>query len=504
VEPPTLPPSGLQSADRDEERVPGLVVVFTGGAAAARVLRFPDPGKGGGALALGRGEGSPNKLDDGRISRRHALVEVAEGRFTVTDLASQNGTFVDGRQAPASAAVALHRVLRLGDSLLMPCADVRPFERRGVAVIDGFVRGPAMQALLDEAGRAGRSGTALHVCGESGSGKEGVAQAFHQASPRAGRPLVAVNCATIPHELAERLLFGAKRGAYSGAIADATGYIQEADGGTLFLDEIGELDPQVQAKLLRVLESKELVPLGAVKPRTVDFALCSATNKDLRGMVAAGALREDLYFRVGRPAVTLPPLRDRMEELPALITVGLSRMTAELTAHVSLVEQCLLRPWPGNVRELMAELASAAQAALAEGGGHRVAAHHLAPTAGSAFGPAMPRAANAAAGDAANGSPGDAPTHGPNEAPNDAAPGPRKRVVRTDAEWRTRIEETLRGHAGNIAAAARALGLHRTQLRRLIERHGVSMEAIAEGTSEASTNNAIDDAIDDVADDSTD
>src|SRR6185295_10209887 len=149
-------------------------------------------------------------------------------------------------------------------------------------------RGPAMQAVLDEAARAARGGTTLHIRGESGTGKEGVAQAFHRAGTWAANPLVAVNCATIPHALAERLLFGVKRGAYSGAEADAAGYVQEASGGTLFLDEVAELDTQVQAKLLRVLEAREVLPLGASKPRKVDFALCSATSKDLRTLVAAG------------------------------------------------------------------------------------------------------------------------------------------------------------------------------------------------------------------------
>ena len=199
--------------------------------------------------------------------------------------------------------------------------------------------------------------------------------------------MVAVNCAAIPHALAQRLLFGARRGSHSGE-AHAAGYVQQADGGTLFLDEIAELDLQVQAELLRVLESHEVVPLGASRPRKVDFALCSATSKDLRALVAAGALREDLYVRIATPAVTLPPLRDRPEEIPALIAHELAARSPALAPHVSLVEQCLLRPWPGNVRELIAELRAAAQAAIADG--HRVTAGHLAATAGSAFGDAMP------------------------------------------------------------------------------------------------------------------
>jgi DNA-binding NtrC family response regulator len=454
----TLPPSTYyHGGGRDNDaHVPGVVVVFSGGAPSARVIRCaPDP------LELGRGDGSAGTIDDGRVSRRHARIAFEGVRCVVTDLGSQNGTFVDGKLAVAHAPTPAQRVIRLGDSLLVPCADVRPFERTGVRSVDGFVRGPAMQALLEEAAQAAQSSTMLHVRGENGTGKEGVAQAFHRAGTHAAGALVAVNCAAIPHALAERLLFGAKRGAYSGAEADAAGYLQEADGGTLFLDEIAELDLQVQAKLLRVLESKEVLPLGASRPRKVDFAFCSATNKDLRALVAAGTLREDLYFRVGRPAVTLPALRNRPDEIPALIAQELGKLSPAPRAHVLLVEQCLLRPWPGNVRELLAEIRIAAQAALA--GGHRVEARHLSATAGSAFGNAMPEARSVPPGG--------------HDAPS--SDGPRKRTPRVDDEWRRRIEGALRANAGNIAATARTLGLHRTQLRRLIERHGIAVDVVA-------------------------
>ncbi|HEX7839799.1 MAG TPA: sigma 54-interacting transcriptional regulator [Kofleriaceae bacterium] len=459
----TLPPStiGQHGGLEGEDRIPGLVVVFTGGAPSARVLPVAP-----GGLELGRGEG----IDDGRVSRRHASVAFEGGRCVVTDLGSQNGTFVDGLLATPRVPALAQRVIRVGDSLLVPCTDVRPFERAGVTSVDGFVRGPAMRHMLEEVARSARSGLTLHVRGESGTGKEGIAQAFHRASTRAARPLIAVNCAAIPHALAERLLFGARRGAYSSAEADVQGYVQEADGGTLFLDEIAELDLQVQAKLLRALESREVMPLGASRPRRVDFALCSATSKDLRALVAAGTLREDLFFRVGRPAVTLPALRNRPEEIPVLIAQELAKLSPVPAAHVSLVEQCLLRPWPGNVRELLAEVRTAAQTAISEG--HRIEARHLSATAGTLFGDAMP-------------DPRSTPLRGiptpPATAPSD---GPRKRMPRDDAEWRQRIEETLRANAGNVAATARALGLHRTSLRRLLERFVITVDPVGGGDSD--------------------
>ncbi|HEY0479976.1 MAG TPA: sigma 54-interacting transcriptional regulator [Kofleriaceae bacterium] len=447
----TLPPSAGKhdAGDDDGARVPGVVIVFSGGAAAARAIPIGD-----GALEIGRGSLGLGNIEDGRVSRRHARITFDGWRCLVTDLGSQNGTLVDG--VPAAGNSHVHRVIRVGDSLLIPCPDVRRFGD-GVQVVDGFVRGPAMRDLLEQVARAARSGTTLHVRGENGTGKEGIAQAFHRASARAARALIAVNCAAIPHGIADRLLFGAKRGVYTGADADASGYIQEADGGTLFLDEIGELDLLVQSKLLRVLETRDLLPLGATKSRKVDFALCSATNKDLRALVAAGTLRQDLFYRIGLPAVLLPALRNRPEEIPALIAHELARLSSAPTAHVSLIEQCLLRPWPGNVRELQSEIRIAAQAALAEG--DRVEARHLSPTAGTVFGSAMPEARAATADAHAT----------PAATPPDA---PRKRT-RDDVESRQRIADALRANGGNVAATARALGMHRTQLRRLLERHGL-------------------------------
>jgi transcriptional regulator with GAF, ATPase, and Fis domain len=421
-----------------------LVIVFADGSAVARPFPLDDDS----TLELGRGSEGRGKLDDGRISRRHTRVTYGEGRFTATDLNSQNGTFVDGHQIAPDQPVQVHRTLRLGDSLLVPCRDLAPFVLYGVRTIADFVRGPAMQRLLEDVAHAATIGSVLHVRGESGTGKEGIAAAFHRAGPRAGGPLVAVNCAAIPESLAERLLFGAKRGAYSGAEQDASGYLLDADGGTLFLDEVAELDLQVQAKLLRVLEAREVVPLGTSRPRPLDLGVCTATNKDLRALVAAGALREDLFFRIGTPAVTLPPLRERPEEIVALVAAELAKLS--LGAHVSLVEQCLLRAWPGNVRELLAELRAAARAAHGE---PRVLGRHLAPSAGSVFSTGVTPAAQPV----------------PDEPP--------KRMPQVvDDEWRARIEAALLANGGKVAAAARALGLHRNQLRRLIDKHGIAVE----------------------------
>ncbi|MBZ4420670.1 sigma 54-interacting transcriptional regulator [Myxococcus sp. RHSTA-1-4] len=454
----TLRPSGVQGgSDSGAPRVPGLLRLFGAGATMAVALPL-----GGEALELGRGAAVLGEAQDPRMSRRHARVHFDGRRFFVTDLGSQNGTFVEGEPVPAGTPREAQRVIRMGDSLFVPCADVGPLQRHGVALVEGFVRGPALQRLLEEVARAAQLGFSLHIHGESGTGKEGVARAFHQQGPRRDGPFVAVNCAAIPHGLAERLLFGVKRGAYSGADADAQGYLQAADGGTLFLDEVVELDLAVQAKLLRALEMREVLALGAAKPKPVDLHLCSASNRELRAQVASGRLREDLYFRLGRPEVTLPPLRQRPEELPLLLQREVLKVAPALGLHVSLVEACLLRPWPGNVRELLVEARGAVQAALLQGAA-RVEARHLSPSAGTAFGPAL--------------SP--EPPAGGREVVREA---PRARPL--DAGERTRLEEALRRHGGNVAATARALDMHRTQLRRLLKRHGLSPGTEGEGGEE--------------------
>lgn len=448
--------TGGSASAGDAARVPGLLRLLEEGKAMATAIPLRS-----GVLELGRGASVLGEVRDAKMSRRHAQVRFDGRSFWVTDLGSQNGTFVDGEALVEGVPQEARRVVRVGDSLFVPSPDVRPIQSQGVLLVDGFVRGPAVQRLLAEVTRAAELGFSLHIHGENGTGKEGVASAFHRHGPRRDGPFVAVNSAAIPQGIAERLLFGARRGAFSGAEVDAQGYLQAAHGGTLFLDEVVELDLAVQAKLLRVLECREVLPLGASKAQPVDIHLCSASNKDLRDLVASGKLREDLYFRIGRPEVVLPPLRQRPEEIPMLLQRELKRVSPTTGLHVSLVEACLLRPWPGNVRELLVEMRTAIQAALMQGAA-RVEARHLAPGAGAGFAPALSRAAEA-----------------PLPVPRRVPP---KVVKPLPPEERTRIEEALNKHSGNVAATARALEMHRTQLRRLLERHGlVPPDAEGEG-----------------------
>ena len=210
---------------------------------------------------------------------------------------------------------------------------------------------PAMKSLNQLINAVGGSASTVLVTGESGTGKELISRAIHRLSPRATAPFVRVNCAAIPRELIESELFGHERGAFTGASTDQQGLVAAADEGTLFLDEVAELDLAVQAKLLRVLEAREVVPLGAVKPERVDLRLCSATSADLRARVAAGKMRDDLYYRIATPTVLLPPLRARREEIPWLVERavrevdpggGLARAAAEQAEQAQGVDVDLL------------------------------------------------------------------------------------------------------------------------------------------------------------------
>ena len=397
---------------------PGLVLVFAGDQPTVRSIRLSrEPS------SLGRGHVAWRDLVDTKLSREHAEVALVEAGVRVRDLGSRNGSFVGGEPLAGTAVVPWGGVLRLGHSILCVVPDVLAFEDLTSLDDDGLILGPAMRATLDRVRLHGVRGRTLLVRGETGTGKEVAARRFAGS----GR-LVAVNCAAIPANLAERLLFGAVRGAYSGAETQ-DGYLTTADGGTLFLDELGELPLDVQAKLLRTLETGEVTPLGDTRARPVDVRFCFATHRDLREAVTARAFREDLYYRIAVPELVLPPLRERREEIAWL--VARSCEAEQATATAKLVERCLLRRWPGNVRELRASVRDACFTARARSA-TEVTEADLASDAGLTL----------AADDA--------------------------------TDERARVERAIADARGNLAQAARALGLHRTQLYRVMDRLGIA------------------------------
>jgi DNA-binding NtrC family response regulator len=217
-----------------------------------------------------------------------------------------------------------------------------------------IVNSPAMENVVQMAGKVARSDATVLILGESGTGKELLARGIHYHSPRATKPLVTVNCPSIPDTLLESELFGHVRGAFTGAIKDRKGKFEMADGGTLFLDEIADLREDVQAKLLRVLQEHEFERLGESTPIQVDVRLIAATNKDIEKLVSNGKFREDLYYRLSVVPITIPPLRERKADIPYLVEFFIERYKKDkkVTVDSEVLEILKTYNWPGNVREL--------------------------------------------------------------------------------------------------------------------------------------------------------
>jgi two-component system NtrC family response regulator len=213
---------------------------------------------------------------------------------------------------------------------------------------------PVMKDLLETTSRVANSEATVLITGESGTGKEVLARLIHQNSPRKNGPMIAVNCAAIPAGLLESEIFGHVKGSFTGAIKDRKGHFQTASQGTLFLDEIGELATDIQVKLLRAIQEKEVQPVGSESVRKVDIRIVAATNLDLKKKITKGEFREDLYYRLSVIPLFIPPLRERIEDIPALVTHFLKKFDAPRDVWFSPQAQEVLKAyqWPGNIREM--------------------------------------------------------------------------------------------------------------------------------------------------------
>jgi DNA-binding NtrC family response regulator len=320
--------------------------------------------------------------------------------------------------------------------------------------IEGFVgRSKTLRAILESLQRLRDfSTTSVLVTGESGTGKELVARAIHFGSTRASQPFVAVNCSAVPGELAESLFFGHRRGAFTGADRDRKGYFELAHRGTLFLDEIGDMPLALQAKLLRVLENGAFQGVGADREQHSDVRVVAATNVDLGRKIADGRFRQDLYYRLARFIVRTPPLRERLEDLPLLAEHFLRVLAAEMSRPPpALSAQALERlgqhDFPGNVRELK----NIIERALIESGGAEIRPEHLGLTA-EATAPGPSPAAGCSPGTAA------------------ALPGPMAGDLPLNLKLveRTLIDRALELCEGNVAKAARMLGVPRMRIYRRV------------------------------------
>jgi transcriptional regulator with PAS, ATPase and Fis domain len=306
------------------------------------------------------------------MSSRHAVIRATGSRAEIVDDGSKNGTFVNGQRLTAPYELCDGDVIECGHSFFVyrdgsdSSADV--FQPRRES---GPLQIPPLYYQVAPLFPYIESDVSIHLQGETGTGKEVVARAIHDLSGRPG-PFVARNCAAIPDSLFESELFGYVKGAFSGASGSQRGQILAADHGTLFLDEIGELSLVMQAKLLRVLELKEVLPLGASHPIAVDFRLISATLKDIKAQVAEGRFRADLYGRLGHVA-RVPSLREHREEMGRLVATFLVARLSEspkpapkLYFTLAAARALVAYSWPYNVRELRHCIHSAFMAAVAE------------------------------------------------------------------------------------------------------------------------------------------
>ncbi len=290
------------------------------------------------------------------IRRQHAslpvIVLTAYGTIPDAVAAAQRGVFayLEKPVEPALLIETVEAALRTGAALGAASADSA--WRSGIVT-----RSPRMEELLAKAGLVAGGDASVLITGESGTGKELLARAIHRASPRANGPFVAVNCGAIPENLLESELFGYTKGAFTGAVRDHQGLFAQANAGTLFLDEIGDMPLALQVKLLRVLQEREVRPVGATRTEPIDVRVVSATHRDLATEMADGRFREDLYYRLNVITLALPSLAERREDIPLLAAHLLQRMASSYGKPVhgfspEAMERLVGANWPGNVRQL--------------------------------------------------------------------------------------------------------------------------------------------------------
>jgi len=375
---------------------PHVVAMWPGGTVAKEL---PENGR----VTVGRSRTCDITIDHPSVSREHAVFH--GGRpIEIEDLGSTNGTAVGGVRVPKGSRVAIERgqVVAIGaavlvvhgavDAVVPPTPRRPPTPAAGRPAPEGgppiVIADDAMRELHRIVDLVAKGDLSVVLLGETGTGKDIIADALHRRSPRAASSYVRLNCAALPENLLESELFGYERGAFTGAVAAKQGLLEIADGGTLFLDEFAELPLTVQAKLLRVLENREITRVGGLRSRHVDVRFISATNRDLAAQVRAGAFRQDLYFRLNGITLTIPPLRSRRSEIKPLAREFIREACRRVSRpELAMTEQALAflegQSWPGNIRELKNSIERAVTLCT----GDIIDIHHLAPSE-STFAPA--------------------------------------------------------------------------------------------------------------------
>jgi sigma-54 dependent transcriptional regulator, acetoin dehydrogenase operon transcriptional activator AcoR len=431
---------------------PVLILALECGRPGALSARF----RLGNVTAVNLGRGSERKIEragteltirvpDRWMSSRHARIELSFGRWVLVDTESKNGSMVDGH-ATRRAVLADGTLIELGHTLFvfhdrMTVAEGDPLDvdlERTPPEVPGMVTlVPELAHELSRLRQVAASEIPVMLEGESGTGKEVLARAVHALSGRPGQ-FVAVNCGALPPNLVESELFGYRRGAFSGAATDHAGLVRSADGGTLFLDEIGDLPPSSQAALLRVLQEREVMPIGGTRPVPIDLRVIAATHRDLDEMVAAATFRHDLFARLAGFRLEVPPLVERRADIGLLIGTLHGRVfpPQHQGFDVEAARMLFRYSWPLNVRELEQALGTAAV---------------LAGTAAVL------------------------PEHLPDTVRSGRAPGTARPVQLTESDQRQRdqLVDSLREHKGNISAVARAMNKDRKQIQRWVKRFGL-------------------------------
>lgn len=306
----------------------------------------------GQVLLLGRAEDADIRIDRESISRRHARVHVSE-RIEVEDIGSSNGTKVGGRSLAPNTRVVVEpgELIEFGGVSVLVQGELQGSGGRATSP------GDPMRRLQGVTERVARSEICVLLLGETGVGKDVLARKIHKLSARGGKPFVALNCGALPDQLLDSELFGHEAGSFTGASRTKPGLLETAQGGTVFLDEVGEMPLAAQVKLLRVLEERRVMRVGGLETRSIDVRFVSATNRDLPADVAAGRFRQDLYYRLNGISLSIPPLRERLAEVPGLARQFIKDAAQRGNVPIPQLSTAALtrleaHPWPGNIREL--------------------------------------------------------------------------------------------------------------------------------------------------------
>ncbi|MEM9188684.1 MAG: sigma 54-interacting transcriptional regulator [Myxococcota bacterium] len=398
-------------------------------------------------ITVGSAEDNTIVLRDRTVSRYHAELQRHQDRVRLTDLGSTNGTQVGSVMVKqGSVTVAPSACIQLGNSeITVSDGETIVVQQPVWEQVGGILgRSPAIQHLMGGVARLAHKVTPVLILGESGTGKELIARALHDLGPRADKPFVTVECGSLTSTLFASEVFGHERGAFTGAVQARAGAFERADGGTLFLDEVGELPLEQQTALLGVLERRRVRRVGGQKETPVDVRVIAATNRDLRAEVNSGAFRLDLYYRIAVVLLSVPPLRERAEDIPLLIEQFLSEEGDESLQDelfdAGTIERLTAYRWPGNVRELRNVVAAAVATGHPE----------LVEGPGGAEGPGS-------------------------EVIEQVIDLPYKRAKRTVTEEfeRRYLVRLLERAGGGVRPAARLAGIDRTYLSNLLKRHNL-------------------------------